>query len=380
MDYSATTPCDERVVQEMIPYFTTSFGNASSRTHQWGWQAAAAVEQARERVAALLNAQAREIIFTSGATEACNLALRGIFERYAVKGRHLITAATEHKAVLDTCKALEKKGATVTFLEVNKAGLVDPQALEKAITPSTILVSVMLANNETGVIQPIQQIGAVCKKQKVLFFCDATHAIGKIPVDVDRLQVDLMAFSAHKIYGPKGVGALYVRSRHPRVTLTAQITGGGQELDTRSGTLNVPGIVGLGKACDLCQEELEDSAKRMACFRKQLKTGLLALPGAVMNGAPQHSLPHVLNISFSGLNSSQLLSALGSRLAISSGSACTSGSLDPSYVLAAMGLDPSISRSALRFSMGRFTTAADIPEAIQAVAAVAATLRSQQPV
>lgn len=379
MDYSATTPCDERVLAEMIPYFTNVFGNASSRVHQWGWQAAAAVEQARERVAALLNAQARELVFTSGATEACNLALRGVFERYAVKGKHLITVKTEHKAVLDTCKALEKKGATVTYLEVNQQGLVDLNALGSAITPSTILVSVMLANNETGVIQPVQQIGAICKKQNVIFFCDATQAVGKIPVDVDLLQADLVAFSAHKIYGPKGVGALYVRSRQPRVTLSPQITGGGQESDVRSGTLNVPGIVGLGKACELCNEELVDTAKKLAAFREQLKTGLLALPGAVLNGASLHHLPNVLNISFRGLNSSQLLSAVRSRVALSSGSACTSGSLDPSYVLAAMGLDPSRSRSALRFSMGRFTNQADIHEAIQAVTAAVTILESQLP-
>ncbi len=380
MDYSATTPCDERVVQEMLPYFTQSFGNTASRVHSFSWQAEGAVEQARERVAQLLQVQTREIIFTSGATEACNLALRGIFEMYAVKGNHIITTQTEHKAVLDTCKALEKKGASVTYLDVDINGVIDLQQLEDAIQPHTILVAVMLANNETGVLQPVTEIGAICKRRQVLFFCDATQAVGKIPVYPNEAGIDLMSCSAHKMYGPKGVGALYIRSRNPRVKITAQLTGGGHEQNIRSGTLNVPGIVGFGKACAICTGEMEAEAARLATFRNQLKDALLQIPGSSINGHPTLHLPHILNISFAGLNSSQLLSALNKSLALSAGSACTSGSLDPSYVLAAMGLPEQLSRAALRFSLGRYTAAADIEFAIQEVVRVVSNLRSQLPV
>lgn len=379
MDYSATTPCDERVVQEMLPYFTQYFGNTASRVHSFSWQAEGAVEQARERVAQLLRVQSREMIFTSGATEACNLAIRGVFEMYAVKGNHIVTTKTEHKAVLDTCKALEKKGAAVTYLDVDCNGIVDIQQLEDAILPRTILVAVMLANNETGVLQPVKEIGAICKRRQVLFFCDATQAVGKISVHPNEAGIDLMSCSAHKMYGPKGVGALYIRSRNPRVKITAQLTGGGHEQNIRSGTLNVPGIVGFGKACAISSGEMEAEAARLEAFRKKLGEALLQIPGSSLNGHPVRHLPHVLNISFAGLNSSQLLSALNKSLALSAGSACTSGSLDPSYVLAAMGLPETLSRSALRFSLGRYTTDADIEFAIEEVVKAVSSLKSQLP-
>jgi cysteine desulfurase len=380
MDYSATTPCDERVVQEMLPYFTQYFGNTASRVHSFSWQAEGAVEQARARVAQLLQAQTREIVFTSGATEACNLALRGVFEMYAVKGNHIITTQTEHKAVLDTCKALEKKGASVTYLDVDINGIINLQQLEDAIQPHTILVAVMFANNETGILQPVAEIGAICKRRQVLFFCDATQAVGKIPVTPNEAGIDLMGCSAHKMYGPKGVGVLYIRSRNPRVKITAQLTGGGHEQNIRSGTLNVPGIVGFGKACDICTSEMEAESTRLEALRNQLKEALLQIPGSSLNGHPTLRLPHILNISFAGLNSSQLLSALNKSLALSAGSACTSGSLDPSYVLAAMGLPENLSRSALRFSLGRYTAAADIEFAIEEVTREVSNLRSQLPV
>lgn len=379
MDYSATTPCDERVVAEMLPYFSTYFGNASSKTHKFGWQADAALEQARNRVATLVLAKPEEIIFTSGATEACNLALRGVYEMYAVKGNHIITTKTEHKAVLDTCKALEKKGAGITFLSVNKEGQIDLNELAACIKPTTILVSIMFANNETGVLQNVAEIGAICKKNKTLFFCDATQAVGKIKVDVNNINADLMCFSAHKIYGPKGVGALYIRSRNPRVKLTPQITGGGQERDIRSGTLNVAGIVGFGKAAEICTNEMQPEAERLTTLRNKLCEGLLQISGSFLNGHPEQRLPNVLNISFAQLNSSLMLSALNKSVALSSGSACTSGSLDPSYVLTAMGIEVDIAKAAMRFSLGRFTTVADIDFAISEVTRQVHHLRSQLP-
>ncbi|GAB3426437.1 cysteine desulfurase family protein [Niabella aquatica] len=378
MDYSATTPCDERVVVDMLPYFTTYFGNASSRVHSFGWRAAAAVEQARERVAVLVNARPGELIFTSGATEACNLALRGVFERYAVKGNHIITTATEHKAVLDTCKALEKKGAIITFLKVDKNGLTNLAELSAAIRPTTILVSVMFANNETGVIQPVKEIGAICKQRQVLFFCDATQAAGKIPVDVNDTGMDLMSISSHKMCGPKGVGALYIRSRNPRVTLTPQITGGAQEKNIRSGTLNVPAIVGFGRACSICFEEMKNESVRLSLLYNKLKEGLLNIPGTHLNGHASQRLPNMLNISFEGLNSGMLLSALNKEIALSSGSACTSGSLDPSYVLTAMGTSSDLAKAALRFSIGRFTTEEEIDFTIKEVTAKVTGLRAHE--
>lgn len=376
MDYSATTPCDDRVVQEMLPYFTQYFGNTSSRIHSYGWQAEAAVEQARERVAALIHAQPHEIIFTSGATEACNLALRGIYEMYSVKGNHIITTKTEHKAVLDTCKILEKKGAEITYLDVGTDGLINIENLQQHIKPNTILVSIMLANNETGVIQPIQAIGKICKQHKVLFFCDGTQAVGKTRVDVNELEIDTLAFSAHKMYGPKGVGALYIRRRNPRVKLTPQITGGGQENNMRSGTLNVPSIIGFGKACSICKDVLQTEEKRISMLCQKLKTGILKITDTFLNGHEKQRLPHVLNISFTPFNSNMLLSSLNKNIALSSGSACTSGSLDPSYVLTAMGLEEKRSRAALRFSIGRFTTHEEIDFAIKEVTNKVAELRN----
>lgn len=376
LDYSATTPVDKSVVDEMTPYFTEYFGNTASRIHSYGWKADAAVEQARERVAKIINAHSKEIVFTSGATEACNLALRGVFEMYAVKGNHIITTKIEHKAVLDTCKALEKKGAEITYLNVDKSGLINTDELSSAINPNTVLVAIMMANNETGVIEPVQEIGAICKDKNVLFFCDATQAVGRVAVDVEKINMDLMAFSSHKIYGPKGVGALYVRSRNPRVKLTPQITGGGQENNIRSGTLNVPGIVGFGKACDLCFNEVKDGNKELILLGNKLKDALLKIPATHFNGQNAPHLPHIVNVSFEQLNSNMLLSALNKTLALSSGSACTSGSLDPSYVLTAMGIEKDLAKAALRFSMGRFTTNEDINFAIKEVTEKVALLRN----
>lgn len=377
MDYSATTPCDERVVQEMLPYFTQYFGNASSRAHSFGWQADAAVEQARERIAKLINAHTREIVFTSGATEACNLALRGVFELYAGKGNHIITTKIEHKAVLDTCEVLKKKGADITYLNVDVDGQIDLNELTTAIKPTTILVCVMFANNETGVVQPIKQIGTICKEHKVLFFCDATQAIGKVPVDVNECNIDLMSFSSHKIYGPKGAGALYIRSRNPRVKLTPQITGGGQENNVRSGTLNVSGIVGFGKACELCWMEMRKECEQLLVYRNRMETALLQLPQTFLNGHKQQRLPHILNLSFANLSSNLLIGALHKTLAISSGSACTSGSLVPSYVLTAMGVEADLAKAALRFSIGRFTNSEEIELAVMQMVNTVEELRSK---
>ncbi len=375
MDYSATTPADERVVSEMLPYFSTYFGNASSKAHSFGWRADGAVELARGRVSSLVGAQPREIVFTSGATEACNLALRGVLETYAVKGRHIITVRTEHKAVLDTCKILEKKGADITYLGVDDRGLIDTRELEAAIRADTVLVAAMFANNETGVIQNVAAIGEICKQKNTLFFCDATQAVGKVPINVNEMGIDLMAFSGHKMYGPKGMGALFIRSRNPRVKITAQITGGGQENGIRSGTLNVPAIVGFGKACGLCLEEMEEESARLRLLRERLQKGLTKIPGTVLNGHPHQRLPHVLNISFDGLNSGMLLAAFKEDIALSSGSACTSGSLDPSYVLTAMGIEKDRAKSALRFSIGRFTTQEEIGFVMKVVADKVAGLR-----
>lgn len=375
MDYCATTPCDSRVVEEMLPYFTRYYGNASSKVHPYGWQAEAAVSQARERVAALVNAQAREIVFTSGATEACNLAIRGVFELYASKGNHIITSKIEHKAVLDTCKLLEKRGAHVTYLDVDNSGQIYLDDLKKAIQSSTILVSIMLANNETGVLQHVKEIGTICKENKVLFFCDATQALGKIPVDVMDMEIDLMCASSHKMYGPKGVGALYIRSRNPRVRVSPQITGGGQEENIRSGTLNVPGIVGFGKAAEICISELETDAIRISGLLKKLKEGILKIDGTSVNGHSEEHLPNVLNVSFENLNSTMLLSSLKTQLSVSAGSACTSGSLEPSYVLSAMHVERSKAKAALRFSLGRFTTEWEVDFAIQEIEKIVKQLR-----
>lgn len=364
LDHNSTTPCDPRVVEAMLPYFTTIFGNAASRSHVFGWAAEEAVELAREQVAHLIGAGPKEIVFTSGATEGDNLAIKGVFEMYAGKGNHVITVATEHKAVLDTCHHLEKLGAEVTWLPVDEDGLISLAGLDAAIRPTTVLISVMYANNEIGVIQPVREISAIARKRGVIFFTDATQAVGKIPVDVNKDGIDLMAFSAHKLYGPKGIGALYVRRKSPRVRLTAQMDGGGHERGMRSGTLNVPGIVGFGKACALCEQEMEAEGQRTAALRDRLEQGLLALKGAKVNGSRLYRLPQVTNISFQDADGEALLAGLGKNVALSSGSACTSASMEPSYVLKALGLDDELAHSSLRLGLGRFTTEEEVEYAI----------------
>lgn len=375
LDYNATTPCDPRVLEVMLPYFTEHFGNAASRQHSFGWSAEEAVDVAREQVAALIGADKTEIVFTSGATEGVNLAIKGVFETYGSKGNHIITTETEHKAVLDTCKHLEKQGAAVTYLPVDNEGLIDLKALETAITDQTILIAVMYANNETGVINPITEIGAIAKKHGVLFFTDATQAIGKIPVDVQQDGIDLLALSAHKLYGPKGVGVLYVRRKQPRVKLIAQLDGGGHEKGMRSGTLNVPGIVGLGKAVELSGAEMAAESKRLSGLRDKLEKALLALDEVHVNGSISHRLPHVCNISFKYADASRLMMGFNRRIAVSSSSACTSASTEPSYVLKAMGLSDDLAHSSLRFVVGRFTTEEEIDYTIRVVTETVHTLR-----
>jgi len=365
LDYNATTPVDERVLESMIPFFTKYFGNAASNSHVFGWQAEEAVKIAREQVAQLINAEPNEIIFTSGATEADNLALKGVFESYASKGNHIITVRTEHKAVLDCCRHLEKWGADITYLDVDKEGLLNLKELENSIRPETILIAVMYGNNETGVIQPIQEISAVAKKNGILFFCDATQAVGKIPVDVIKDGIDLMAFSAHKMYGPKGIGALYVRRRNPRVSITALIDGGGHERGMRSGTLNVPGIVGFGTACELCKIEMKKDALKTATLRDRLENELLTIDGTSVNGSRMHRLPNTTNMSFRNVDSADLMKKLSSDIALSSGSACTSATQGPSFVLKALGLSDEAALSSLRFGLGRFTTEEEIDFTIQ---------------
>lgn len=379
LDHNATTPCDPRVVEAMVPYFTNSFGNAASRNHPFGWQAEGAVDNAREQVAKLIGADPKEIIFTSGATEGDNLALKGVFEMYASKGNHIITCNIEHKAVLDTCKHLEKEGADITYLKVNADGLIDLKELEAAFKPTTILVAIMYANNEIGTVMPMKEISDMAKKRGVLVFSDATQAIGKIPVDVNKDGIDLTAFTAHKMYGPKGVGALYVRRKNPRVKVTAQIDGGGHERGMRSGTLNVPGIVGFGKACELCMLEMEQDAKRLSGLRDKLETELLKLEEAYVNGSKQHRLPHVSNISFKYVEGEGLMMGFNKDIAVSSGSACTSASLEPSYVLKALGLGDDLAHSSLRFGLGRFTTEEQIDYTIEQVAKTVTRLREMSP-
>lgn len=379
MDNNATTPCDPRVVDAMIPYFTEKFGNAASRSHPFGWVAEEAVDYAREQVAKLVNANPKEIIFTSGATEADNLAIKGVFEMYASKGNHIITCTTEHKAVLDTCKHIEKLGGEVTYLQVQPDGLINLEELEKAITAKTILISIMYGNNEIGVIQPVREISAIAKKHGVLFFTDATQAVGKIPVDVEADGIDLMAFSAHKMYGPKGVGALYVRRKNPRVKVTAQMDGGGHERGMRSGTMNVPGIVGFGKACEICMNEMEAEGKRLSIMRDRLEKGLMELEEAYVNGSVEHRLPHVANISFKYVEGEGLMMGFNKNIALSSGSACTSASLEPSYVLKALGLGDDLAHSSLRFGLGRFTTDEQIEYTIEAIKETVLKLREMSP-
>ncbi|MFI5133985.1 MAG: IscS subfamily cysteine desulfurase [Chitinophagales bacterium] len=379
LDHNATTPCDPRVVEAMVPYFTNSFGNAASRNHPFGWQAEEAVDNAREQIAKLVGADPKEIIFTSGATEADNLALKGVFEMYASKGNHIITCNIEHKAVLDTCKHLEKEGAEITYLKVNPDGLIDLKELEAAFKPTTILVAIMYANNEIGTVMPMKEISEMAKKRGVLVFSDATQAVGKIPVDVNKDGIDLMAFTAHKMYGPKGVGALYVRRKNPRVKVTAQMDGGGHERGMRSGTLNVPGIVGFGKACELCMQEMEQDTKRLSALRDKLETSLLKLEEAYVNGSSQHRLPHVSNISFKYVEGEGLMMGFNKDIAVSSGSACTSASLEPSYVLKALGLGDDLAHSSLRFGLGRFTTEEQIDYTIEQVTKTVNRLREMSP-
>lgn len=378
LDNNATTPMDPRVLEAMLPYMTEMFGNAASRNHPFGWAAEEAVDYAREQIAALINCNPKEIIFTSGATESDNLAIKGVFEMYASKGNHIITATTEHKAVLDTCKHIEKLGGKVTYLKVNSEGLIDLKELEAAITDKTILISIMYGNNEVGVIQPIREISAIAKKHGVLFMTDATQAVGKIPVDVEADGIDLMAFSGHKMYGPKGVGALYVRRKNPRVKVTAQMDGGGHERGMRSGTLNVPGIVGLGKACELCRLEMEKDTAHVSRLRDKLETELLKIEESYVNGSREHRLPHVTNISFKFVEGEGLMMGV-KDLAVSSGSACTSASLEPSYVLKALGLSDDLAHSSLRFGLSRFTTEEQIDYAISHVTEAVNKLRELSP-
>ncbi|RYD56834.1 MAG: IscS subfamily cysteine desulfurase [Sphingobacteriales bacterium] len=379
LDNNATTPCDPRVVDAMLPYFTEKFGNAASRSHSFGWTGEEAVDYAREQVAKLINADPKEIIFTSGATEGDNLGIKGVYEMYASKGNHIITATTEHKAVLDTCKHIEKIGGQVTYLQVNDEGLIDLQELENAITDKTILIAIMYGNNEIGVLQPVREISKIARKHGVLFFTDGTQAVGKIPVDVQADGIDLMAFSAHKMYGPKGVGALYVRRKNPRVKVTAQMDGGGHERGMRSGTMNVPGIVGFGKACEICMNEMEAEGKRLSILRDKLENGLMQLEEAYVNGSREHRLPHVTNISFKYVEGEGLMMGFNKDIALSSGSACTSASLEPSYVLKALGLGDDLAHSSLRFGLGRFTTEEQVDYTIKAISDTVIKLREMSP-
>ena len=379
LDNNSTTPMDPRVLEAMTPYFLEDYGNAASRNHPFGWKAEEAVDYAREQVAKLIGADPKEIIFTSGATEGDNLGIKGVFEMYAQKGNHIITATTEHKAVLDTCKHLEKLGGEVTYLQVRPDGMIDLEELEAAIRPTTILISIMWANNEIGTVMPIREISAIAKKHGVLLFTDATQAVGKIPVDVNKDGIDIMAFTAHKMYGPKGVGALYVRRKNPRVKVTAQMDGGGHERGMRSGTLNVPGIVGMGKACELCMQDMEADTKRISKMRDKLETALMLLEEAYINGSTKHRLPHVTNISFKHVEGEGLLMGFNKNIALSSGSACTSASLEPSYVLKALGLGDDLAHSSLRFGLGRFTTDEQIDYTVKAISETVIKLREMSP-
>lgn len=379
LDHNATTPCDPRVVEAMVPYFTNAFGNAASRNHPFGWQAEEAVDYAREQVAKLIGADPKEIIFTSGATEGDNLAIKGVYEMYASKGNHIITCNIEHKAVLDTCRHLEKEGAEITYLDVKPNGLIDLAELEAAIKPTTILIAIMYANNEIGTVMPMREISAIARKHGVLVFTDGVQAVGKIPVDVNKDGIDLMAFTAHKMYGPKGVGALYVRRKNPRVKVTAQIDGGGHERGMRSGTLNVPGIVGFGKACEICLQEMESDAKRISLLRDKLENALLKVEESYLNGDKESRLPHVTNISFKYVEGEGLMMGFNKNIALSSGSACTSASLEPSYVLKALGLGDDLAHSSLRFGLGRFTTEEQIDYTIEHVTNTVNKLREMSP-
>jgi cysteine desulfurase len=379
LDNNATTRTDPRVVDAIIPYFSNAYGNAASKSHPFGWVAEEAVDKARAQVASLIGADPREIVFTSGATESNNLAIKGIAEMYAEKGDHIITVVTEHKAVLDTCKHLEASGKAVTYLEVDATGLIDLDALKAAITDKTVLISVMAANNEIGVLQPIREIGAICKERGIIFHTDATQAVGKIPFNVEELGVDLASFTAHKMYGPKGIGALYVRRRAPRVRLSAQIDGGGHERGFRSGTLNVTGIVGFGEAAALCEAEMAADAARLQALRDAMEARLLAeIPECQVNGNRENRLPGLLNISFGFVEGESLLMGL-CDVALSSGSACTSASLEPSYVLKALGVGDELAHSSLRFGLGRFTLPEEVEWVTEKVISEVARLREMSP-
>jgi cysteine desulfurase len=379
LDNHATTRVDPRVLDAMLPYFTEYFGNAASRNHEFGWVAEQAVDKARKQIADLIGATAKEIIFTSGATESNNLAIKGVAEMYAEKGNHIITEATEHKAVLDTCKKLEKMGYRVTYLPVMGDGLIDLDMLRESITDKTILVTIMYANNEIGVIQPVAEIGKICRERGVLFHTDGVQAIGKVPVDVNKDNIDIMSITAHKLYGPKGVGALYVRRKNPRVQITAQMDGGGHERGMRSGTLNVPGIVGLGEACGICQREMPEETKRLMYLRDKLRSKLEAgLDEIYLNGSWEHRLPHSLNMSFAYVEGESLLMGIND-VAVSSGSACTSATLEPSYVLKALGLGDDIAHSSIRFGIGRFNTEDEIDYVADKLVDVVRKLRELSP-
>ncbi len=380
LDNNATTPTDPRVVEAMLPFFYENPGNAASRNHPYGWVAEEAVDYAREQIANLIEVDSKEIIFTSGATESDNLGLKGVFEMYRRKGNHIITVKTEHKAILDTCDHLEKLGAEITYLDVDSQGLIDLGELEAAIKPTTILVSVMWANNETGTIQDMKAIGDICAKHGVLFMSDATQAVGKIPVHPKEVGVHIMAFTSHKMYGPKGVGALYVSRKNPRVKLTAQMDGGGHERGMRSGTLNVPGIVGFGKAAEIAKKEMPQEMERLSKLRDKLETELLKLEEVYLNGAKHSRMPHVTNLSFKHVEGEGLMMTFNQNIAVSSGSACTSASLEPSYVLVALGLGDDLAHSSIRFSLGRFTTEEDVDYAIQAVTKGVNHMRDLSPI
>ena len=379
LDNSATTPADPRVVEAMIPYFTNLFGNAASRSHSFGWAAEEGVDYAREQVASLVGANEKEIIFTSGATEAINLAIKGVADMYARKGNHIITANTEHKAVLDTCKYLQKHGIEVTYLNVDEQGMVSLDELRNAMSDRTILVAIMMVNNEIGVRQPIEEMAKIAHSYGALFMTDATQAAGKLPIDVNKMGIDLMTFTAHKMYGPKGVGALYVRRKNPRVKVTAQIDGGGHERGMRSGTLNVPGIVGFGKAAELARLEMAADAERVGKWRDKLENALSQLEESYVNGNIHSRTPYISNISFKYVEGEGLMMGFNKHIAVSSGSACTSASLEPSYVLKALGLDDELAHSSIRFSLGRFTTEAQIDYAIDAVAKAVNRMRDMSP-
>jgi cysteine desulfurase len=380
MDNNSTTPVDPRVLEEMLPYFTTKFGNAASRSHKFGWEAEEAVDYARERVAKLIGAkEGKEIVITSGATESDNLAIKGVAEFYADKGKHIITTVTEHKAVLDTCKRLEKQGFEVTYLGVAKDGLVDPDDVKKAITDRTILVSVMLANNEIGTVQPLEAIGKITRERGVLLHTDAVQGIGKVEFDVQKMNVDLASITAHKIYGPKGIGALYVRRSKPRVRLVAQMDGGGHERGMRSGTLAVPLIVGLGKACDIMLHEGKAEAVRLNALRERLRERIMAkLDEVYINGSMEHRLPGNINLSFNFVEGEGLMMAI-KDVAVSSGSACTSSSLEPSYVLRALGVGDELAHSSIRFGLGRFNTEEEVDYVADLMIAKVTRLRELSP-